>query len=860
MSTSRPIRPRYSALPPQPSHSTITFLASWRGQLLICTVVLVLGFVYFIVRAPIATAHWRRREALSAMRTAELVSEESKKEDDRGRERKRDIKRRKGSLLRVPNGNNSGAESSTSALAGPSSLESSPNPMKLVNLNPKLAIKIRDESSSSPVKASKRQSHNGEPQPSTQITKSPPPPIHIPGPSHVVVEISPWNIPLPESPVAGPSRLVSDSEASIEDSEMPNTDESTILEKPKPWSNRFSIIPEDGYLPAPQPAPSSNKKKRRKGKPAAAKAQKLDGAAEQVPPPRTTVTPPQAPSTPSRAHSRKASLGGRPANMDLSELLDEHDRTIDVLRAEIGQAKAQEGKAKEDALRAVAAEERARSELDRARKIGSKNESESRRRESELQTRLQHLGGLQSAMLQRLAALEGILRDTGHQALLHGGLSPMMAHSPVPPPSPFGMNGYPAASPRNLTPNGGFVPYPSPGMYPSPMLHPGFAHSPSPFRRQSMSMSMPGSGPGAEEISSLAGPLTPGQHVAQFDIGSGTLPLRPNTRAASPIGLGLPSSNTSGQQQPTADELRRISIQESVMKVKTKVKPIPDQDHVTDDTIRVINNGNGNGNGDGAGDNNDDGAGIGIETRTGTGTSSATSSLPTSPSPSGRRQMLLTPANADLYNGHGHTNGTGTIFNGNNTVYNDHEHTDGPGAIYNDHGHTNETDTTVSVLRGIRVINDEDGGKTYYRDDGVSSIGSGSRDGDGDGDGDGELAEIKERGRARVVVERLLENENEFKGEIGQDMEIGRQNMESDVIVHRQDMERDKEVRGDENENETRGVKEEEEEEEEGTDDGEIEVPMFASLAHTPEQVAEMRRLRDRQIRARARARSADVP
>ena len=129
------------------SVSTITYIASWRGQLLICTIVLVVGAIFFVLQQPVSDYMRRRRERISRERQQELMSLESKKEvlesptvekdkvKDRGREKKKekDSKKRKGSLLKVSNtgvGSGSGNESSMS-MAGPSSMESSPAPRRL---------------------------------------------------------------------------------------------------------------------------------------------------------------------------------------------------------------------------------------------------------------------------------------------------------------------------------------------------------------------------------------------------------------------------------------------------------------------------------------------------------------------------------------------------------------------------------------------------------------------------------------------------------------------------------------------------------------------------------------------------------
>lgn len=101
------------------------------------------------------------------------------------------------------------------------------------------------------------------------------------------------------------------------------------------------------------------------------------------------------PETP-RRHSRKTSLGFRPPNAgteELGQLLDERDRTIDQLRAEIGEAKAEEAKAREIASDVKSDEERMRTELDRTSKGHKKAEQEWRRRESEV-SRIMYLSSL----------------------------------------------------------------------------------------------------------------------------------------------------------------------------------------------------------------------------------------------------------------------------------------------------------------------------------------------------------------------------------------------------------------------------------------------------------------------------------
>lgn len=154
MTTRRPAR--HAPTPqPQPllSHSTLTFIGHWRGQLLIVSICLFLGFIYFIIQEPIDRWQRSRRErsatkargALLELENKRIEKEEREKERedatstqngsgglgsglgsgsagginaDRGRGGKRDGKRRKGSLLRVEAGGST----------GPSSLEGSPAP------------------------------------------------------------------------------------------------------------------------------------------------------------------------------------------------------------------------------------------------------------------------------------------------------------------------------------------------------------------------------------------------------------------------------------------------------------------------------------------------------------------------------------------------------------------------------------------------------------------------------------------------------------------------------------------------------------------------------------------------------------
>jgi len=338
---------------------------------------------------------------------AEKEIEEVPKEK-RGREKKKDSKKRKGSLLKAPIGNS--GESSTAV----SSMESSPTPVKLA-----LPAKAKDEQI--------KQGQLVPSRPKTDSSTSPSiaePEPHSPSPalaaSPVIVEkqpsassrylSAPCDIPLPESPGAGPSRLASDTDSQSLDGEGENASEASvthsndnneetfIAEPPRTTKSLgFSIIPEEGYLPLATSTPNAKKKKSRKGKPAPSPLPLLDSIKRQsnVDGPDTSQPKvpdsPAIPVTPSR-HARKASLH-RPINADLDELLTERERTIESLRAEIGIAKAEEAKAKEEINMGKSTEERLKGDVERIRKANQRSEHEGRRREGEVRQNFADIAG-----------------------------------------------------------------------------------------------------------------------------------------------------------------------------------------------------------------------------------------------------------------------------------------------------------------------------------------------------------------------------------------------------------------------------------------------------------------------------------
>lgn len=434
----KPMSTRTSQRHPLLSASTFTFLASWRGQLLICTVLIVLGAIYVIVSKPVQAWAQRRREQISRVREAELMSLENDRDvedkkdviKERGREKKKETKKRKGSLLKVPNGS-----ATDSSVAAPSSIESSPAPYRspppqisnrsfrrvtpsssspspqkaselhLPARSPPVSAKIlemAEETGVAPSSTSARQGDSEsssislQPQsplaPAIKLTESSVPPMK----AKASLSPSPFTIPLPQSPMPGPSRVSisasEDEQESVSDSGPSGSDS-----RKSAASSGFSIIPEEGYLPVQSANLLNSKKKKRKGKVPAplADMERRDPSTETDQPAspataletsRTPLEKPVPPETP-RRHSRKASLSIRPPNADaeqLGQLLDERDRTIDHLRAEIGLAKAEEAKARESASRSKQNEDRIKENLDRAKRGNQKTENEARRREAEV--------------------------------------------------------------------------------------------------------------------------------------------------------------------------------------------------------------------------------------------------------------------------------------------------------------------------------------------------------------------------------------------------------------------------------------------------------------------------------------------
>ncbi|WWC57535.1 uncharacterized protein I303_100067 [Kwoniella dejecticola CBS 10117] len=808
--------PRYTA-PPSPflSHQTITFLASWRGQLLVCTVVLILGAIYFFVRPPIDEWHRKRKEVLSRKRELELMSM-SEKEDsveekddvpvkagsskDKSKEKaKKEGRKRINSHLKPP----------TTEINGGNPVESSPSQANIhsVMASPSKSKRSLSNSGNTQTRSSsaKLQKATGQSksQPQSQSRShlatpsrnQPPPPIIVPKPclEHAPTSIDPWNIPLPASPVAGPSRLGPPAGSGLDevsdDASMSAEGEGSVKEEDeKPKYKKFegfSIYPEDGYLPQSLNSNSNsnnNKKKKKKSNtktflspnpPGSTGLPKVTASTE-----RTELMDevlevnghgvPRLPNGHGKhRHTRTSSITLLP-NLNvtqLREIVEQRDETIDQLRAEIGMAKAEESKAKEEAVRARMGEEKIRGEYERNKRGRSESIGQGHaagRREAELHSRLAQMQQLYSTALNRLSTCESALREQG--IMLPPLPSPVPMHLPQSPLPPMPQSPYAPSPGRNTPIMGGFIPYPSPGMYPSPMLHPNphyphpHSHSPSPYRRTSSFTNGHGHGHGLIPVNGLS----PGIMIANgggneelnglypMDIGSSTMP----------IGLGHPVSN--GEQEEDR-ERRRQSIESSVLKKKVQQMTSVDvESTVNQNEDGQANGGSSNSNGTSGSVQDEESISNGSIVESNLGMGSGAASPKSGPSASSQVGSGVTgmPVAMNIPNGNGHGSVNGEGYG----------------------------------IGEIKVLMDSERGNVYYNSEDIE-VGDGSVNGNLDANDanqqiDGEAAEEEEIPDTRQG-EATDSPSNSFQ-------------------------------------------------------------PIFASLAHTPEQIEEMRKLNTARERGRS--------
>lgn len=395
------------------SSHTFTLIASWQGQLLICTVVLVVGAIYFVVREPIRQWRRRQRERISRAFTDELLAEHSQsavsvEEKDRAgprtgtstsiakgqtaRERGREKRKEKKQRLLAAGAASPGPSNSVSSLDSSPTLApvtSSTHPLERVPSKlqdsalppPAEAIPAPVESTSVP--AVNLESSSSSPAESP-MSPSPDPPSPSAEPSSVMLSPAPLQVDLDPSSDYGEA-----SDRLGSDLSRPSMSRTT--------SASYSILPEDFYLPM-----SGSKKKKRKSK-ARSNGMPTD-LGKGTPPPmahNVTMSSDDVPSpgsgtssiTPHTPRRRRmaSALGGITVTPALELLLTNHERTIDSLRAEIGQSKAEESKARDDEVRAReelrrsrATEDRIRADYERARKARDRAESDSRRLEAEV--------------------------------------------------------------------------------------------------------------------------------------------------------------------------------------------------------------------------------------------------------------------------------------------------------------------------------------------------------------------------------------------------------------------------------------------------------------------------------------------
>ncbi|KAL1407303.1 hypothetical protein Q8F55_006724 [Vanrija albida] len=722
---------------------TFTLIASWRGQLLVCTVVLVFGAIYFVVREPIRQWRRRQRERRSKALSEELLAMGSKDRSatgddrdragpssasssalatqksarERGRERRKELKKRKSAA--VLKGNCSTTSNvGESSVATNSSIESSPRlgptsdptggvaPLEhdggqAGQAGPSTA-QSRAQTSDDPITISLESSQSeAEPSPSPQASvdsESPSPDLSLAQASRL--KATP--LPLAES-AALPNFVPLDIDISTDGDEAWDQPD-TYGRRPQHsrLSSTYSVITEDTYLhPQPASAHPAAKKKKRKSKarsgsdgvrtPDSIHAPMLanhrsvvnlssdDLSSSPTLPSVSLSSAPGSPPTP-RRRPRHASLVGLPMSPALDLLLDNHERTIDSLRAEIGHAKAEESKARDDEVRAReelrrsrATEDRVRSDYERARKARDRAEQDSRRLEADilvLRSRFETLTHMYQAVCTRLRDIElaaAATQDNGQSSQPHLQLptqfgTPYMTYSPAGGSGGPGYfqfaNGHPSGYPSPLPPHYGMQP-----------------HTPYTHQRRGESSN------GNADV--LAGPLTPG-HLSPMPLsmtGNGT-PMSqvsspyPSEMSSLPNSANTPARSStndgSSESQLSASELRRLHIASSVLKKKSKSNLKSSGDDSSSSGAQPVA-GTESTQPDAVDDGGKQVAGLGImaldkvqstfpsvngtseRTRTkGASNNSSCSSMSSdASSPPPGRHLLITPSNADVFPSNG---------------------------------------------------------------------------------------------------------------------------------------------------------------------------------------------------------------
>lgn len=438
MPARRPIRGLKAAQATAPTTSrllstqTLTLVASWKGQLVICTVVLVVGAIYFAVREPIREWKERQRERMSRAFTEELLSMEkdsaasgasdrhrsgsstvagsstavatakAMNARERGREKRKEKKRKEHSQ----NANDSTVVAPHDA--GSTARPSLPDRSLARIADPPSGLSAADASDPSATTSSSTSAgpqvptsnaadaavnlHSSTARPKCESAAPPSvEPLTIPDSRKTSTSLSSPRKTCAERGVEPPSSGVSDRRDSYSSSH----------------SRSYSIIPDPSYLP-PQAETRVGKKKKRqaKNRPALSPQQpqqQLEKASNaRAPAPSDTPTAvsgdsPNSQTLPVMSPDlirRRVKSSGIELPPEIDALLDTHEFTIDSLRAEIGRATAEECKARDDEVRAReelrrsrATEDRLRADYERARKTRDRAEQDARRVEGDVRCR-----------------------------------------------------------------------------------------------------------------------------------------------------------------------------------------------------------------------------------------------------------------------------------------------------------------------------------------------------------------------------------------------------------------------------------------------------------------------------------------
>ncbi|EKD04436.1 hypothetical protein A1Q2_01212 [Trichosporon asahii var. asahii CBS 8904] len=597
------------------STQTFTLIASWKGQLVICTVVLVVGAIYFVVREPIREWRERQRERMSRAFTEELLSME-KKEDgnvgsgdrnragpstvagtstavataktmnarERGREKRKEKKRKE----HLQNANGHAAprpphEPGPSSKPSPS--DQSPARVTETLPGPSTPSTADTRDASMTVTPASCPTSMG-PQPSSSTsnanneiadnTSSPPPQVgselEVPSPPIVEPPASPETMKSHSPPLSPRKTHTSEHQPESFSPGTPERRDSHSSSR----SRSYSIIPDPSYLP-PHHHDSNNKKKKRKPKSRQASAQqqpqpqppqsqqKPSITAQATPMSRIVTTSsedaprtdaPRTPRTP-MIPIMSPDVARRRIRASGVELPPEVEVLLDSHEHTIDSLRAEIGRATAEECKARDDEVRAREELRRSRATEDRMRSDyerARKMRDRAEQEARRMEGEVQMIWNRFETLSHMYQAVCQRLREVEAAQQSDGTSPTGPTTPAPPQLQPLMAFANGIPGtpGVILPY---HMVPSPLTPLGFGMPPTMYRRgDSASSEM------------LAGPLTPGH---QPSTPSGTSSPYPSDLSLNP---GSRTHTESGSM--TTAELRRISIASSVLKKK---KPSPSE-------------------------------------------------------------------------------------------------------------------------------------------------------------------------------------------------------------------------------------------------------------------------------------------